>query len=313
MAIGQDAPFFCETARMRLLYATDLHGLPQHLQELARAAERWQPRVLLIGGDALCEADMADPAGSQGRFVQTEIRHFLEAVRHRQPDINIAILFGNHDWICSYDSMKNLSGDGLVHILGPDNPTDLGGFLFLGYSYAPPSPHPVKDFERSDFPGQAYRFDGGLIWDRGRGGPVPVQTRDYLAREPSIEEDLARVPDIGTADWVLASHAPPARTDLDILSGIGHVGSESIRRFILQRQPLLSLHGHIHESPRLSGRFWQRLGRTIAVNPGQREDALAAVLIDINADAVTLTPLGVEGRSGGEPVTLPRAAARGPA
>ncbi len=298
---------------MRLLYATDLHGLPQHLQELFRIAGRWQPQVLLVGGDALCEADTADPADSQATFVRTEIRHFFEALRQQQPDINIAVLFGNHDWLCSYDSMKSVSQEGLVRILGPDRTTDLAGYSFLGYSYTPPSPHQVKDFERFDFPGQAYRFDGGLIWDRLQGRPVPVHPPEYLAKEPSIQEDLSRVPIIETTDWILACHAPPARTNLDILCGMGHVGSESIRQFILQRQPLLSLHGHIHESPRLSGRFWQRLGGTIAVNPGQRTDSLAAVLIDISPDAVRMTPLGIEGDSGHDPVILPRPTARGAA
>jgi len=31
------------------------------------------------------------------------------------------------------------------------------------------------------------------------------------------------------------------------------VGSIAVRRFIEERQPLLTLHGHIHESARLTG------------------------------------------------------------
>jgi len=41
------------------------------------------------------------------------------------------------------------------------------------------------------------------------------------------------------------------------------VGSTAVREAILEYQPLLSLHGHIHES-----RGMQRLGQTICINPG---------------------------------------------
>jgi Icc-related predicted phosphoesterase len=45
--------------------------------------------------------------------------------------------------------------------------------------------------------------------------------------------------------------------------GTGPVGSTSVRRAIETYQPLLSLHGHIHESPGM-----RRIGRTLAINPG---------------------------------------------
>lgn len=295
---------------MRLLFATDLHGLPSHLQGLARCVRTYQPHVLLIGGDALPEADPADPAGSQAQFVLTEMRLFFENIRIQQHGIDIGISFGNHDWLCSYDAMVVLEKDGLARVLRSDNPLQMAGYTFLAYSYAPPSPHPVKDFERLDLPGQPCVFGGGLAWDRQRRQPVPVDAAVGLAREPSIQEDLAQLPQVETSDWIFVAHAPPARTDLDILTGVGHVGSASVKEFILQRQPLLSLHGHIHESPRLSGRFWQRLGRTIAINPGQRDDGLVAVLIDLSDEAITLTPLNIEGASGGAPVVLARSSLR---
>ena len=40
-------------------------------------------------------------------------------------------------------------------------------------------------------------------------------------------------------------------------------------RFIEKTQPLLTLHGHIHEAPELSGRYLDRIGATLCVNPGQ--------------------------------------------
>jgi Icc-related predicted phosphoesterase len=41
------------------------------------------------------------------------------------------------------------------------------------------------------------------------------------------------------------------------------VGSSAVREFIERTQPLLGLHGHVHESKATT-----RLGRTVCVNPG---------------------------------------------
>jgi hypothetical protein len=34
-------------------------------------------------------------------------------------------------------------------------------------------------------------------------------------------------------------------------------------------QPLVTLHGHIHEAPEISGAYMDRLGDTVMINPGQ--------------------------------------------
>jgi Icc-related predicted phosphoesterase len=63
-------------------------------------------------------------------------------------------------------------------------------------------------------------------------------------------------------------HCPPFETRCDVLFDGQHIGSVAVRRWIEQRQPLLTLHGHIHESPRVSGGFFDRIGKTTVVNPG---------------------------------------------
>jgi Icc-related predicted phosphoesterase len=44
----------------------------------------------------------------------------------------------------------------------------------------------------------------------------------------------------------------------------------AVLRWINRHQPLLTLHGHIHESPDVTGRHAARLGRTVCHQPGQR-------------------------------------------
>ena len=63
--------------------------------------------------------------------------------------------------------------------------------------------------------------------------------------------------------FILLSHVPPKDTKLDRLFTGGHAGSIAVRDYIITLQPILSIHGHIHEA-----RGIDRLGKTILVNPG---------------------------------------------
>ena len=64
-------------------------------------------------------------------------------------------------------------------------------------------------------------------------------------------------------------HMPPSGLGLDVCSDGRKVGSRAVRLFLGGMQPRLSLHGHIHESPRMSGTWRASLGRTVVVQPGQ--------------------------------------------
>jgi len=59
------------------------------------------------------------------------------------------------------------------------------------------------------------------------------------------------------------------------------VGSTAVRDAILKYEPLLGLHGHIHES-----RGSRRMGRTTIVNPGSEyaEGILTGALVDLSPD-----------------------------
>ncbi|MBI5865346.1 MAG: hypothetical protein HZB38_12725, partial [Planctomycetes bacterium] len=59
-----------------------------------------------------------------------------------------------------------------------------------------------------------------------------------------------------------------------------HVGSIAIRRFIAQRRPLLTLHGHIHESARITGAWRQQIGRTWCLCAAHDGAELALVRLD---------------------------------
>lgn len=62
---------------------------------------------------------------------------------------------------------------------------------------------------------------------------------------------------------ILITHAPPYNTSLDILS-MGHVGSISIKNFIKNNKPILTICGHLHENEGKS----QKINKTLMINPG---------------------------------------------
>jgi len=41
-----------------------------------------------------------------------------------------------------------------------------------------------------------------------------------------------------------------------------HVGSIAVKRFIKKNQPMITLHGHMHESARLTGTWKDKIGNT---------------------------------------------------
>jgi uncharacterized protein len=98
-------------------------------------------------------------------------------------------------------------------------------------------------------------------------------------------------------------HDPPARSGLDMaykmtgdmkveMAGgqpmLAPVGSTSVRDLIDRVQPVLSLHGHIHES-----RAARKIGRTVAINPGSSytEGVLQGVIVTVKGRKVTAQQL----------------------
>lgn len=90
--------------------------------------------------------------------------------------------------------------------------------------------------------------------------------------EPMLEELVALVKDKSNA--IFNFHAPPYGFALDLAPELSkdliqaadrkiHVGSRAVTKMIEKYQPLIGLHGHIHES-----RGAQKIKRTLIVNPG---------------------------------------------
>jgi Icc-related predicted phosphoesterase len=62
-----------------------------------------------------------------------------------------------------------------------------------------------------------------------------------------------------------------------------HVGSIAVRRLIRARQPWLTLHGHVHESSRLTGHWKAKLGETAMLSAAHEDPALCLVRFDLDS------------------------------
>jgi Icc-related predicted phosphoesterase len=103
-------------------------------------------------------------------------------------------------------------------------------------------------------------------------------------RDPARAVVNVHVPPFGTQ----LDDAPVLTPDLRVVQVMGQVqfapvGSTAVRDLLLDIQPLLGLHGHIHESSGI-----RRVGRTIAINPGSdyMTGVLNGALVTLDGDRV---------------------------
>src|SRR6266581_1592274 len=116
--------------------------------------------------------------------------------------------------------------------------------------------------------GRVVDIEGFSMISSGWSNPTPWNTH----REET-EEKLSEGLD----------EAPAIDADLRLLHGgraLRPVGSTAVREAIERYQPLLSLHGHIHES-----KGAVKIGKTLSINPGSayEEGMLMAAIINLDA------------------------------
>jgi len=111
-----------------------------------------------------------------------------------------------------------------------------------------------------------------------------------------LERVVAQINNIKTA--VFCFHCPPHNSVIDMAPQLTEdfkpvyqhgqpvmipVGCTAVRKIIEKHQPLVGLHGHIHESP-----GFVKIGRTPCLNPGSEyaEGVLRAFLVEIDGDKI---------------------------
>jgi len=262
---------------MQLLYTSDLHGHSKRYRELKHLSHRYHPDVIILGGDLLPHHGHSQSSvQSQIRFIQNDFKRFLSNL---PSNTQIGIILGNDDWAAALLPLQSLSNTYPIYLIH-DQSIMINGIDIFGYSYVPPTPFLAKDFDKLDKKNDPVPSHPETAFITEHEKIRSINTTILYQKRCSIEEDLTKLPK--SKNMIFVAHAPPYQTCLDRLNDGRSVGSWSVRNWIQLHQPLLSLHGHIHESPRSSGRYWDRIGNTISINPGQTENRLSAVTIHIN-------------------------------
>lgn len=291
-----------DTDGVTIFFATDVHGSEVCFRKFVAAADFYGADLLVLGGDLtgkLVVPVVARPDGSYSAELHGEpvtvASADIEAFERRIADeglytsrmspeeraafegdaaavdaLFIRLMCERLERWMSYARQK--LGEGPVRILttpGNDDPPEIdavirdnGGDTVLL----------VEDEVYEVCPGHAMINCGHsnrTPWDTPR-----ELDEDDLARH--LEGMIGRLDDLRGA--IFNIHVPPFDTGIDTAPQLDEefavrtaagaqlttaVGSTAVREAIERHQPLLSLHGHIHESGGSA-----RIGRTVAINPG---------------------------------------------
>lgn len=266
-------------------FVSDLHGNRTRYEKLFSQVLDKKPRAVFFGGDLLPSsvlhqsADPAIPPGFLPDFFLPAFRHLKETLGEDYPEL--FMILGNDDPRAAEPFFLTHAAEGLWHYMHGSS-VEMNGLNIYGYSFVPPTPFLLKDWERYDV---SRYVDPGCIHPTEGFRTVPAGVD--LEFE-TIKKDLDKLTagkDLSGS--VFLFHSPPYRTMLDRagLDGVMidhvpadvHVGSIAIREFIEERQPLITLHGHVHESSRITGAWKQQMNKTWALSAAYDGPGLALI------------------------------------
>jgi uncharacterized protein len=297
----------------RVFFATDLHGSEMCWRKFLNAAKFYEADVLICGGDmtgkaiipiveedgrfSLTLAGQAQTVGADEvgeveaqvrrrgyyplRVTPERLAELDESADTRTHTFQEVMLDGVQRWMDM--AKEKLGGSGIRLFVCPGNDDEME----------------VDDvIRRSDIvelgEGHMVEVDGFSMISTGWSNHTPwnthrEETEEKLAER--IEAMASQVSDSSKAIFNL--HCPPYKSGLDeapaidadlkLLHGgraLRPVGSTAVRAAIEKHQPLLSLHGHIHES---KGAI--KIGKTLSINPGSayEEGMLMAAIVNLDA------------------------------
>lgn len=304
----------------RLFYAGDIHGSRLCWKKFINAAAHYPADALVMGGDLTGKAlvpivregdgsysarvigeervahtaaeldQMQQAISTNGMYpliVDREEAQLLATdVTHRDLAFEQALLAELRLWVELADERLGGTDTRAYVIPGNDDPWSIDEVLAAGRCV-------VACDERIETIGPHEMVSLGYSNRTPWQTPRELDEDEIYARLKRLTEQLER-PDRA----IFNIHVPPFESSLDtayevdedlryvMKGGRPHevaTGSSAVRQIIEETQPLLSLHGHIHES-----RGVTRIGRTVAINPGSDYGSghLDGCLVHLGADRV---------------------------
>ena len=268
-------------------FVSDLHGHAGRYEKLFQRVLQAPPDIVFIGGDLLPHGYYAPSEEGNGFIQKVLIEGFQDLkqkLQARYPEV--FLILGNDDPRINEGRIRDAGEKYGIWTYVHNRKVQYGDYDIYGYAFIPPSPFGLKDWEKYD----VSRYVDPGCTHPGEG--MRSVTPDYDTEYNNIKQDLDQmVGDEKLDRSVFLFHSPPYNTPLDRAALDGqmvdyvpldvHVGSIAIQRFIEARQPLLTMHGHIHEASRLTGRWSSRLGNTWLFNASVDSSDLALVRFDL--------------------------------
>lgn len=299
---------------MKLFYATDVHGSDRCFTKFVNAAAFYGADALLLGGDLTGKAIVPlvrDDGVHRGVFLGDQVAADGEALTQLEKKIANAGYYAHR---CDGDEEQALRADPAARelLFRRLMRERLERWVALAEERLEPLGVPCYVNAGNDDPREIDEVLEASRWVRfleGRVVGLPdgteVASCGYANRTPwdcprDVEEEelgrrleavIAKLREPETS--VFNFHCPPYDTGIDagpkldeelrMRSGAGGaemqpVGSTACRVAIERHQPLLGLHGHLHES-----RGVTKLGRTVCLNPGSEynEGVLRGALVEL--------------------------------
>ncbi len=301
----------------KLLYASDLHGAERCFLKFVNAAKFYGAQALVLGGDLTGKAVVPIVrAGATWRASFLNRSYELQS-ETEVAELEKSIRFGgSYPYRTDPEEVQRLDGDPayLKQIFDQLMRAAVERWMDIAKERLDGTGVQMYVIAGNDdefYVDQALRQNGFAVFNDEQvvevgpclmvgssyANPTPWNSPRELA-EDSLYLKLRALADLATQGRpeILNFHVPPYDSGLDnapevkpdlsynLIGGQPHVipvGSTAVRRVIEETQPVLGLHGHIHES-RAAG----KIGRSVLLNPGSRysEGVLDGALVSFTAD-----------------------------
>jgi Icc-related predicted phosphoesterase len=304
----------------RICFVTDVHGSERCFRKFLNTAKFYGADYLILGGDITGKTLVPierRPGGWKASFKEhtytdmdeEQVEGVAQMIRdagnypiigdrdellarfspeHRDETFRAAVVEGIRRWMNIAD--ERLAG------------TDVQCYVTPGNDDFWEVDEPLQAAERVSFvEGKRVRLDDEHeMITTGYSNITPWRSPRELPEAELAERIRGMFDQVEDPHHLIAVlHPPPYGSELDQAPAIDEefrvqteglgtklasVGSTAVRDFILETQPLLGLHGHVHES-----RGAQHLGRTLCINPGSEYTAGS-----LSCALVTLTDTSAE-------------------
>jgi Icc-related predicted phosphoesterase len=300
---------------LRIFFATDVHGSDRCFRKFLAAAESYDADTLILGGDIAGKGLV--PISSHNGTLSAEIRgQEVTVPRAEEEDLRAEInRLGFYSMMASKEDLERMAADShFVDTAFRNAITDqIRAWCRLTEERLAPrvrclitpgnddplSIDPVlKSEPRIECPERELCEIGPvLVASCGDVTPTPWNTeREFSEEELGLRLSAILDPAPPGSHVVVNFHCPPYGSSLDYAAELDDelrpvirggrpsiipVGSVAVRDVIKKYEPVVGLHGHIHES-----RGAQKIGRTMCLNPGSdySADLLRGAIVDFAAD-----------------------------